>query len=60
MKLYDLPYGTKVQLKDKEGNTLDLTFHYIDGSSAYCVDNDGNPIHVAMWADVEVIDEVTP
>lgn len=59
MKLYDVPYGTNIRLRDDEGNALDLKFHYIDGLYSYCTDKEGNPQHVAMWADVEVIDEVT-
>lgn len=57
MKLYDVPYGTNIRLRDDEGNALDLKFHYIDGSYSYCTDKEGNPQHVAMWADVEITDE---
>lgn len=54
MKLYDLPYGTDFQLRDEDGNALRLRFHYIDGSYAYCTDKSNNPVHIAMWTDVEV------
>ena len=57
MKLYDLPYGTDFQLRDEDGNALRLRFHYIDGAYSYCTDKDGNSHHIAVWSDVEIVDE---
>lgn len=56
MKLYDVPYNTNIRLRDEEGNVLDLKFHYIDGAYSYCTDENGNPIYIAMWTDVEIAD----
>ena len=56
MKLYAAPYGTNIRLQDEEGNTLDLKFHYLDGAYGYCTDKNGNPQHIALWADVEITD----
>ena len=44
MKLYDVPYGTNIRLRDDEGNALELKFHYIDGSYSYCTDKEGNAL----------------
>ena len=56
MKLYDVPYGTKIQLRDNHGNSLILLFHYIDGAYGYCTDKNDRPQCFAVWSDVEIAD----
>lgn len=59
MKLYSVPYNSDIQLRDDDGNTLNLRFHYLDGAYGYCTDKDNNPVHVVLWADVEMTHEHT-
>ncbi len=54
MKLYEVERNSKIVLKDDEGNEIKLNFHRLDGMYSYCTDQDGNPIHIAAWAEVEV------
>jgi hypothetical protein len=59
MKLYVVPYNSDIQLRDADGNTLNLRFHYLDGTYGYCTDKNNNPVHIALWSDVEVLDGQT-
>lgn len=59
MKLYAVPYDSDIKLQDEDGNALVLRFHYLDGAYGYCTDKHNNPIHVALWADVEIHNERT-
>lgn len=54
MKLYDVPRGTRIVVRDEEGNALRLTFHHLDGMFSYCEDDHGNVVHVAAAAEVEL------
>lgn len=54
MKLYEVDRGSSIKLDDGEGNVLCLKFHRLDGMYSYCTDDEGNVIHLAAWADVEV------
>lgn len=56
MKLYAVPYGTNVRIRDADNNTLRVKFHYVDGMYTYCTDAQGNVINLALWADVEIDD----
>lgn len=55
MKLYDAPRETPIRFTDSEGVVHDLFFHHIDGMYSLCRDSDGHPVHLAGWADVEVV-----
>lgn len=57
MKLYVVPYGTNIRLRDEDGNTLVLKFHYIDGGYGYCTDKNDRSQYIAMWSDVEIAHE---
>ena len=54
MKLYDVPSGTRIVVRDEDGNALRLTFHHLDGMFSYCTDDNGNVVHVAAAAEVEL------
>lgn len=54
MKLYEVERGSNIKLDDGEGNKLCLKFHRLDGMYSYCTDDNGNVVHLAAWADVEV------
>ena len=56
MKLYSVPYGSNILLRDEDGNTLSLRLHYLDGAYGYCTDKQDNLIHIALWTDVEIDD----
>lgn len=64
MKLYEVPNNSKIIVKDKiktppasipikRGDILQ--FHHIDGMYSYCTNKDGEVVHLAAWAEVEVI-----
>lgn len=68
MKLYDLPRYSYVKILDekvkqpianypiKEENDI-IFFDHIDGMYSFCVDNEGNIIHLAAWTEVEIVDK---
>ena len=65
MKLYEVPRNTKVRVREnfasppgapelKKGD--EIMFHHVDGMYSYCT-RDGEVVHLAAWADVEVIED---
>ena len=65
-ELYKIPNGSRVCVVDdiqvpptspeiKKGD--EIYFSHIDGMYSLCFDKDKNPIHLAAWSLVEVIDE---
>lgn len=72
MKLYEVPQrkGVKVRLlPDEQDTTLHppahrdfsddevITFSHIDGMYSLCWDASGKPVHLAAWAEVEIIND---
>ena len=67
MKLYDLQPHLKIRIIDEDvknpvaslkQNTGDvLDFVHVDGMYSLCYDKDRNPVHIAAWTEVEVLDE---
>lgn len=55
MKLYQVPNDTPIRFTDSEGVTHDLFFHHLDGMYSLCRDQEDRPVHLAGWADVEVV-----
>lgn len=53
MNLYEVPRNTKIKFK-ADGNETTLLFHHVDGMYSYCTDDNGNVVHLAAWADVEI------
>lgn len=50
MKLYDVPRNSTIVLEGGE----ELEFKHIDGMYSYCLTKEGNVVHLAAWADVQV------
>lgn len=66
MKLYEVPEHKelKIKLKDDLKNPPAhrqfkpdeiLIFSHIDGLYSLCYDADGKPVHLAAWAEVEIV-----
>lgn len=66
MKLYEAPSHSKVRLLEDAkapvgarsitcGEIID--FQHLDGMYSFCYDADGNIVHIAAYADVEVVDD---
>jgi hypothetical protein len=54
MKLYDVPRNTRIVAKLGDDNVLRLNFDHVDGMYSYCTDDEGNVVHLAAWAEVEI------
>lgn len=52
MKLYNVPRNTRIKVKD-----LELMFHHIDGMYSYCTTDKGEPVHLAAWTEVEIVEK---
>lgn len=57
MKLYDVPRETAIVFTDPEGNRYPLHFHHIDGMYSLCRDKDDRLVHLAAFAEVEIVPE---
>jgi hypothetical protein len=65
-KLYDVPRNSKIRIlseakvppshRDFEENEV-LNFKHIDGAYSYCLDKDNQPVHLAAWTEVEVVND---
>ncbi len=67
MKLYDVPEHSKIKIIDekinnppaslmqKSGDLLD--FQHIDGMYSLCYDKEQNPVHIAAWTEVEIVNQ---
>ena len=63
--MYEVKPHSKIKIIDKnvknppvslEQNTDDiLEFEHIDGMYSLCYDKDRNPVHIAAWTEVEVL-----
>jgi hypothetical protein len=64
MKLYDVPRNSKIRIVEdpktpvgsktlREGEILE--FLHIDGIYSLCLDQDGNPVHLSAFAEVEIL-----
>ena len=51
MKLYEVPPNSKIKIGD---NILD--FKHIDGMYSLCYTQGGEPVHLACWTEVEIIE----
>ena len=54
MPLYKVPRNTYIQL---DGDIY--FFHHLDGAYSLCEDMKGNIVHLAAWADVDIIKKET-
>jgi hypothetical protein len=64
MKLYDVPHNTRVKVygdikvppDGKEIHVGDvLEFKHIDGMYSYCIDSEGDIVHLVSWAEVYIL-----
>ena len=63
-KLHHVPNGSRIRLNGETKHppchrefdeSEELEFKHIDGMYSLCYDDNGQPVHVVAWADVEVI-----
>ena len=65
MKLYDVPRGSKIRvvgdvkippaasiIEEQEV----LNFSHVDGMYSYCTNSDNEVVHLAAWAEVEIVE----
>lgn len=52
MKLYELPRNTKFKIK---GFDEIFTLDHIDGMYSFCLDKDGNVVHIVAYAEVDEV-----
>lgn len=66
MKLYECPNNRKVRVlvEDKVppgalqvGVHEVIDFKHIDGMYSYCINKDGQLVHLAAWTEVELVEE---
>ena len=60
MKLYEVPSDVRVRVIDPEhkkltGKYMEVNFHHVDGMYSYCTDDEGSPVHLAVWTPVEIV-----
>lgn len=53
MKLYDVPRESFIRYAD----IFDLYFCHIDGMYSLCYDSTNQPVHLAAWVEVEILNE---
>jgi hypothetical protein len=41
--------------KKLTGKYMEVNFHRLDGAYSYCTDDEGNPVHLAVWTPVEIV-----
>jgi hypothetical protein len=41
--------------KKLTGKYMEVNFHHLDGAYSYCTDDEGNPVHLAVWTPVEIV-----
>ena len=64
MKLYDVPNNSRIKIIDdikvppsapKLTEGQELNFRSIDGMYSYCTTDSGDVVHLAAWAEVEIV-----
>jgi hypothetical protein len=53
-RLYEVPNNSYVQVK---GVGPVYKFKHVDGMYSYCIDNEGNTVHLIAWTPVLVVDK---
>lgn len=66
MKLYDVPRNSKIRVlgdvktppaaQNIEEQEV-LNFSHVDGMYSYCTNNNNEVVHLAAWAEVEIVEE---
>ncbi len=52
MKLFEVPRDTIIRVPDSGEQ---LHFVKIDGMYSLCIDQTGEPVHLAAWTEVEIV-----
>ena len=60
MKLCEAPSDVRIKVIDEEhkkltGKYMEVNFHRLDGAYSHCTDDEGNPVHLAVWTPVEIV-----
>jgi hypothetical protein len=64
MKLYEVPRNTRIRVVEPEAPPPGglpahagevLKFVKIDGMYSYCLDEQGNAVHLKAWTEVEIV-----
>jgi hypothetical protein len=53
MKLYDVPRDSRIRLDDGS----ELNFKRLDGMYSLCLTDDNEPVHLAAWTEVALINK---
>jgi len=65
MKLYNVPRGSKIRVVGDVKSTPTspiieeqevLNFSHVDGMYSYCTNSDNEVVHLAAWAEVEIVE----
>jgi hypothetical protein len=56
MKLYNVPRKTYIHFKEDDIDEV-LFFDHVDGAYSLCYTPTNQPVHLAAWVEVEVLDE---
>ena len=60
VKLYEVPRNSRIRIEGLEVNgvlTEELNFHYVDGMYSYCTTDDDEIVHIAAFAECEIIEQ---
>lgn len=53
MKLYDVPRNSRIRLDDG----MELNFRRLDGMYSLCLTDNNEPVHLAAWTEVALINK---
>lgn len=53
-KLYDVPRNSYIKFANSENNEV-YHFHHVDGMYSFCLNKNGEVVHIQAFADVEVV-----
>lgn len=65
MKLFEVPKNTRVRVIDNPNTPPDgkyglvgneYFFYHVDGMYSFCTDHKGDPVHLAAWTEVEIVE----
>lgn len=60
VKLYEVPKNSRIRIEGLEVNgilTEELNFHHVDGMYSYCTTDDDEIVHIAAFAECEIIEQ---
>ena len=60
IKLYEVPKNSRIRIEGLEVNgvlTEELNFHHVDGMYSYCTTDDDEIVHIAAFAECEIIEQ---